>query len=113
MKKALIILLVIVFSVPVFVFAGDVNVRGYYRKDGTYVRPHIRSSPDQYKHNNYGPSTDSSQLMNPKQRDWDRDGTPNYLDKDDDNDRTYDDQDKNQYSTPNNRQQRQNYGYPY
>jgi len=37
------------------VFAGDVYVRGYYRKDGTYVRPHIRSSPNQYKYDNYGP----------------------------------------------------------
>lgn len=25
--------------------SGTVNVRGYYRKDGTYVRPHTRSSP--------------------------------------------------------------------
>lgn len=24
---------------------GSVNVRGYYRKDGTYVRPHSRSRP--------------------------------------------------------------------
>lgn len=25
--------------------SGDVQVRGYYRKDGTYVRPHTRSRP--------------------------------------------------------------------
>jgi hypothetical protein len=25
--------------------SGSVNVRGYYRKDGTYVRPHTRSRP--------------------------------------------------------------------
>lgn len=24
---------------------GQVNVKGYYRKDGTYVRPHTRSAP--------------------------------------------------------------------
>lgn len=24
---------------------GPVNVRGYYRKDGTYVRPHTRNAP--------------------------------------------------------------------
>lgn len=24
---------------------GTVNVKGYYRKDGTYVRPHTRSAP--------------------------------------------------------------------
>jgi len=28
-----------------FVHAG-VAVRGYYRKNGTYVSPHIRSNPD-------------------------------------------------------------------
>lgn len=26
-------------------YCGPVNVRGYYRKDGTYVRPHTRSRP--------------------------------------------------------------------
>jgi hypothetical protein len=25
--------------------SGEVNVKGYYRKDGTYVRPHTRSAP--------------------------------------------------------------------
>lgn len=25
--------------------SGTVNVKGYYRKDGTYVRPHTRSAP--------------------------------------------------------------------
>ncbi len=25
--------------------SGDVNVKGYYRKDGTYVKPHTRSKP--------------------------------------------------------------------
>lgn len=33
--------------------AGDVSVRGYYRKDGTYVRPHMRSAPDGNFHNNW------------------------------------------------------------
>jgi hypothetical protein len=32
---------------------GKVNVRGYYRKDGTYVRPHTRTAPDGNPHNNY------------------------------------------------------------
>lgn len=78
-------------------FAKDVNVRGYYRKDGTYVRPHIRSSPNQYKFDNYGPSRSDSELMNPRSRDNDRDGTPNYLDNDDDNDGVSDDSDNSQY----------------
>ena len=39
---------------------SQVHVRGYFRKDGTYVSPHIRSSPDGIKENNYSyksPST--------------------------------------------------------
>lgn len=77
--------------------AADVRVRGYYRKDGTYVRPHIRSSPDSYRWNNYGPSGNSDQLMQPRLRDADADGTPNYLDRDDDNDGILDDNDRSQY----------------
>lgn len=30
-----------------------VYVKGYYRKDGTYVRPHTRSSPNGLKYDNY------------------------------------------------------------
>lgn len=75
----------------------DVYVNGYYRNDGTYVRPHVRSAPDSSRSNNYGPSTDSSQLMNPYSRDYDRDGAPNYLDSNDDNDAFGDEQDTSQY----------------
>jgi hypothetical protein len=32
---------------------GSVSVRGYYRKDGTYVAPHYRSSPDGNPYNNW------------------------------------------------------------
>jgi len=32
---------------------GTVNVKGYYRKDGTYVRPHVRTAPDGNPYNNY------------------------------------------------------------
>jgi len=28
-------------------------VRGYYRKDGTYVQPHYRTNPDGNPYNNY------------------------------------------------------------
>lgn len=76
---------------------GDVYVRGYYRSDGTYVRPHIRSAPDGIISNNYGPSRSSSELLNPRSRDYDRDGTPNYLDLDSDNDGISDNFDKNPY----------------
>jgi hypothetical protein len=32
---------------------SQVNVNGYYRKDGTYVTPHVRSIPDNNPFNNY------------------------------------------------------------
>jgi hypothetical protein len=32
-------------STPSYSGGGTVHVRGYYRKDGTYVRPHTRRSP--------------------------------------------------------------------
>ena len=99
MKKAaglVIVLCMVLF--PVFLFAKDVHVKGYYRKDGTYVRPHIRSSPDGYKWNNYGPSQNSSELMNPRSRDYDSDGIPNYRDMDSDNDGVLDDSDRRPYT---------------
>lgn len=41
-----------------FIFAGVANayvsVKGYYRKDGTYVAPHVRSNPNGLKSDNYG-----------------------------------------------------------
>ena len=36
---------------------ADSYVNGYIKRDGTYVAPHIRSSPDQYRYNNYGSQT--------------------------------------------------------
>jgi hypothetical protein len=99
MKIAIWILSCLVFFAS-FAYAKDVHVRGYYRQDGTYVRPHVRSSPNQYKWDNYGPSRTDTELMNPRLRDNDRDGTPNYLDRDDDNDGTPDDSDVNQYGNP-------------
>ena len=32
---------------------GRVRVRGYYRRNGTYVRPHYRTAPDGNPYNNY------------------------------------------------------------
>ncbi len=32
---------------------GSVSVKGYYRKDGTYVAPHMRSAPDGNPYNNW------------------------------------------------------------
>lgn len=38
-------------SVPRMTPGTDVHVKGYYRKDGTYVRPHTRSAPGTKKKN--------------------------------------------------------------
>jgi len=51
MKKLLLGLLLAAFVVPAF--ARDVFVHGYYRKNGTYVAPYHRSSPDGNPWNNY------------------------------------------------------------
>ena len=93
----LFLLLILTASAHVFAYADDVYVDGYYRGDGTYVRPHYRSSPDGDRSNNYGPSRSSSELLNPRSRDADRDGVPNYLDRDDNNNGILDNNDSSQY----------------
>src|SRR3989344_5157444 len=45
------VLLVTIF-LPNLVSAA-VGVKGYYRKDGTYVQPHYRSNPDGNPYNNW------------------------------------------------------------
>ena len=57
-SRILIVKLILAFGVftlyPLEVDARKrVRVRGYYRKDGTYVRPHYRSAPDRSPYNNY------------------------------------------------------------
>lgn len=39
--------------INVFYSFSQVHVSGYYRKNGTYVQPHYRSSPDGNPYNNY------------------------------------------------------------
>lgn len=78
-------------------FAGDVYVDGYHRSDGTYVRPHVHSSPDNSISNNYGPSQESFGRLYPNSRDYDSDGTANAFDFDSDNDSWGDDYDSNPY----------------
>jgi hypothetical protein len=43
-------LLLYAFTAPAF---ADSYVRGYTRKDGTYVQPYMRSSPDKNYNNNW------------------------------------------------------------
>lgn len=45
------VLLVVTVS---FSDAKTVHVKGKLRKDGTYVKPHYKSSPDKSRYNNYG-----------------------------------------------------------
>jgi hypothetical protein len=50
MKK---IFLFIIFLLAIYTSYSQVYVEGYYRKNGTYVQPHYRSSPDNSPYNNY------------------------------------------------------------
>lgn len=96
-KITLLVSVLMVLIVGIEASAKDTYVRGYTRKDGTYVKPHIRSSPDRFKSNNYGPSKRDSELMSPRARENDQDGSPNYLDTDDNNNSINDNIDPNQY----------------
>lgn len=56
MKKLIFIGLIIFIFLGIFANTVDayVSVKGYYRSDGTYVRPHVRSNPNGLKYDNYG-----------------------------------------------------------
>ncbi|MDO8240993.1 MAG: hypothetical protein Q7T51_03385 [Candidatus Moranbacteria bacterium] len=49
----ILIAIFLVLLIPLSVFARDVQVKGYVRKDGTYVQPHYRTAPDSTISNNY------------------------------------------------------------
>lgn len=46
----IVMILFLVFCSSIF---AQVSVKGYYRKDGTYVKPYVRTSPDRNPYNNY------------------------------------------------------------
>ena len=48
--RNLLVLLVLLITSPSF---AQVKVKGYYRKNGTYVKPHYRSNPDGNPYNNW------------------------------------------------------------
>ncbi len=50
MKKIMLAVVVLILSFSVF---ADTYVKGYYKKNGTYVAPHYRSSPNSYTYDNY------------------------------------------------------------
>ena len=53
MKQALVFWLFILFCCPIVTIAQDVHVKGYYKKDGTYVQSHYRSRADNNPYNNF------------------------------------------------------------
>jgi len=54
MKRAILFLAAIaIFFTAIVPADAAVRVRGYYRKDGTYVQPHYRSNPDGNPYNNW------------------------------------------------------------
>ena len=48
--RTLLISLILLMTFQTF---AQVKVKGYYRKDGTYVQPHYRSNPDGNPYNNW------------------------------------------------------------
>lgn len=49
--KAIVGAVIVLLAVPA---VAQVSVNGYVRSDGTYVAPHVRSSPNSYQFDNYG-----------------------------------------------------------
>jgi len=104
MKKAICCLLLLLFAFACV--ASAVYVNGYFRSDGTYVRPHCRSNPDSFKWNNYGSSSYSQKqewadysTLPSYMNDYDDDGLWNQHDYDDDNDGLFDDYDSDPYDS--------------
>lgn len=58
MKKTLVLICLLAASSAVI--AKDVYVDGYTKKDGTYVEPHHRSSPNSNPYDNYGTKGNSN-----------------------------------------------------
>ncbi len=53
MKCWFLLFLTLAFTVDVAYSQRHVKVRGYYRKDGTYVRPHYRTAPNSTNRDNF------------------------------------------------------------
>lgn len=88
MKRLFAVLFVfIIFLSFVSTSFAYVNVRGYYRSDGTYVRPYVRSNPNGLRYDNYsytGGSVYNSSYYTPNyssswyQPTWDTDSSYYY-----------------------------------
>lgn len=53
MKKIISVVLLLIMLGSFSIVEAAVRVKGYHRKDGTYVQPHYRSSPNRTKFDNY------------------------------------------------------------
>ena len=53
LKSFLISCLAVIALISSLTSYADVSVRGYYKKNGTYVKPHMRSNPDSSFSNNW------------------------------------------------------------
>jgi len=58
MKKTIILVAALLAFATVAL--ADEYVNGYFRKDGTYVQPHYRSSPNSGKYDNYSSQGNSN-----------------------------------------------------
>jgi len=79
LKKILVLLIILCSFVALNYADAYVNVRRYYRKNGTYVRPHVRSNPNGLKYDNYSwKSGDGlyNKTYGTRGSDWD---TPTYI----------------------------------
>ena len=88
MKKIVLITGSLLVAVCASSASADKWVKGYTKKDGTYVQGHMKSSPDSYRYNNKG-----SQTFGGSQRDEYSSGlgatnkrNPSYGYRDNDND---------------------------
>lgn len=116
--RTVLVALVMAAALAPSIAAAQVNVRGYYRSDGTYVQPHVRSAPDGDRSNNYGPSGSSTTqpfygFAAPQTRDADRDGIANMYDNDDDNDGIGDNSDRSQYGRDSSQRSNSSGRWPY
>lgn len=50
LKEIIIFIIISFFSISTL---ADVSVKGYYRKDGTFVKPHYRSEPNSIQSDNW------------------------------------------------------------
>ena len=51
--NVLLAMIILMIAVDICQAQSRVRVRGYFKKDGTYVRPHYRTAPDGIPYNNY------------------------------------------------------------